>query len=155
MYRPGASWLPWTREENQIIRSFYRKKGAEWTAKKIGRTWKAVAHQAQRIGAASRGLWTQDDEAALRECYASGGRTAELSERLGRSGNALRKKARRMGLLRRETPSATRLNARTSAEREAGATWVAAAPQNALRSQIDGKNGVHDGGRMAGGERHG
>lgn len=44
-------YKPWNSDEMQTISNHYQSKGANWVAKKLGRTAAAVRSQAQRMGA--------------------------------------------------------------------------------------------------------
>ena len=87
---------PWTAEEVAFLRKNYRRRGAKWCAKRIGRTWRGVAAACARHGITEK--WSRAELVTLR---AEWGTTNERTLRQkfpGRTWNAVSMKAQRIGL---------------------------------------------------------
>ena len=87
----------WTREEDQLIRKWYPKKGSPYLETLLDRTRSAIQARAEKLGVPGTiRPWTNKEEVFLKHNY--GKRTAtEIAKRLGRSEQSVRGKLHIMG----------------------------------------------------------
>lgn len=97
--RTRAPRLPWSADEDRIVRENYGLIPAAQIARMIGRTTKAVDNHAFNLGLSNRGdlrPWTDADLAQLRDLYEQMP-AEEVAALTGRTVTSVRRRAARMG----------------------------------------------------------
>lgn len=103
--RLGAKRVPWTAEEDAIVREQYGHLSAAEVGRLIGRSEAAIWGRVRALGLEKRqerhDPWTEAELAEVRRCYSTE-RPAVIAGRLGRSAAAVSWQAQRMGVLSRK-----------------------------------------------------
>lgn len=95
----------WTDEDENILRTHYRKQGARYVARLLGRTPQAVRNQAYRLGLTRdpRLEWTEFEDRYVSRNYPNKS-VSSIARTLGRSEQAVRARLRHHGLTRALPP---------------------------------------------------
>ena len=95
--------VPWTKEEDEILATYYAKEGTQTANRLQGRTLNAVKNRAQALGLTYRktlATWTTEELKILKEYYPIEGK--QIAERLpGRTLKTIQVTAYRLGIKRR------------------------------------------------------
>jgi len=98
---PGRSsrYLRWTKEEDNILRTYYPKRGSRYTAEMLGRSITSVQHRALKLGIPGNGVrvWTEMEVRYLRSRYPQTP-VSRICRTLHRSEQSVRGQINRLGL---------------------------------------------------------
>jgi len=90
-------FLPWTEQELQLVRDEYVTKGPTQCAQKIGRSPRAIAFQAAKMGLKKQPAWSEADLLYLRKHYGDMSQK-EIANELGKTATSVAQMAMKMGV---------------------------------------------------------